>query len=160
MNAAARPAAVVRKRALRAGLVACAVVLTAIPAALAAGSTVVRSTNNAKFGRILEGPARYTLYVFCAGTSTRCAGARSSSFRPLIARGRVVPASGSHIKARKLGTRRLSDGKHQVTYYGQPLYLYKGDKRPGRTNGEERGNSRGSWFVISTTGRALANGGY
>jgi predicted lipoprotein with Yx(FWY)xxD motif len=137
------------------------VALTAIPAALAAtGGTVVRSTNNAKFGRILDGPARYTLYVFCAGTSTRCAGARSSSFRPLLARMRVVPAPGSHIRASKLGTRRLRDGKHQVTYYGQPLYLYKGDKRPGKTSGEEKGNSRGSWFVISTTGRALANGGY
>jgi predicted lipoprotein with Yx(FWY)xxD motif len=136
------------------------VALTAIPAALAASNVVIRSANNNKFGRILEGPARYTLYVFCGGTSTHCAGAKSSSFPPLIARGRVVPASGARLTRKKLSTRRLPNGQHQVTYYGQPLYLYKGDKRPGKTNGEEKRNSKGSWFVLSTSGRPLANGGY
>lgn len=160
MNRTARTAALVRRRAIRLGLVGSAVALTAGTAALAASRTVIRSTNNPSYGRILEGPARYTLYVFCVGTNTHCAGAKSSSWPPLVAHGRVVPASGSHIKAGKLGTRRLSSGKRQVTYYGQPLYLYKGDRRPGKTNGEEKGNSRGSWFVISTAGRPVASGGY
>jgi predicted lipoprotein with Yx(FWY)xxD motif len=150
-----------RKRAFRIGLVGCVVALTAIPAALAASNFIMRSANNRKFGRILTGPARYTLYVFCSGTeTTHCTGGKSSSFPALIAHGRVVAASGSHIKSSKLGTRRLSNGQHQVTYYGQPLYLYKGDKRTGKTNGEEKATSQGSWFVISVSGRPLANGGY
>jgi predicted lipoprotein with Yx(FWY)xxD motif len=64
------------------------------------------------------------------------------------------------VNGRRLGTRRLSNGQHQVTYYGQPLYLYRGDRRPGQTNGEQRTTSRGAWFVIATNGRAVANGGY
>ena len=160
MNRTARPDGLVRRATIRIALIGCLVALAAVPAALAAGNFVVRSSNNAHLGRILEGPARYTLYVFCGGVSTHCAGAKSSSFPPLIARGRVVPASGSGINGKKLSTRRLPNGQHQVTYYGQPLYLYKGDKAPGKTNGEQRSNSKGSWFVIGTTGRALSNGGY
>jgi predicted lipoprotein with Yx(FWY)xxD motif len=70
-----------------------------------------------------------------------------------------VAASGSQIKSSKLGTRSLN-GKKQVTYYGQPLYLYKGDTRPGTTKGEQRYQGSGAWFVISVDGRAIPKPGY
>ena len=148
------------RRAVRIGAAVCLLAGAIASSALAASTTIIRSTSDASYGRILEGPARYTLYVFCAGTSTHCAGARSSSFPPLIAHGRVVAATHSGLRAGKLGTRRLRNGQHQVTYYGQPLYLYKGDRRPGQTKGEQKSTSRGAWFVISTGGRALAGGYY
>jgi predicted lipoprotein with Yx(FWY)xxD motif len=146
-------------RAVLVGAATC-LLAGAVSSAAARSSTVIRSANTTKYGHILEGPARYTLYVFCAGTSTRCTGTASSSFRPLIAHGKVVPAARSGVHARRLGTRRLRNGQRQVTYYGQPLYLYGGDRRPGQTRGEQKSTSRGAWFVISTGGRAVANGYY
>jgi predicted lipoprotein with Yx(FWY)xxD motif len=131
-------------------------ILVCVGAAIAATTTTIRTTNNATYGRILEGPSGFTLYVFCPGTSTDCTGHSSSTWPPLIASGKVVAAPGSRIKASKLSTRKLSNGRHQVTYYGQPLYLYKGDRKPGQVNGERcppisQGN--GVWVVVSNTGR-------
>lgn len=131
-----------------------------VGAAVASGTTTMRSTNNPTLGRILEGPARYTLYVFVQGTSTRGSSHSSSKFPPIIASGRVVAASGSKINSSKLGTKRLSNGKHQVTYYGQPLYLFKGDTKPGTTNGENKFSGRGAYFVIGTSGRPINPPGY
>jgi predicted lipoprotein with Yx(FWY)xxD motif len=144
------------------GVVSCVAALTAITAALAASNMVIRSTNNRSLGAtILEGPARYTLYVFCVGTQqSRCSGGRSTSFSPLIAHGHLVGAAHSGIKAGKLGTRKLSGAKRQVTYYGQPLYLFKGDRRPRDTHGEQRRNSNGVWLVVSNSGRPIPRSGY
>ncbi len=153
---------VVGPRGLRLGVVSCVVALSATTAALAAGSMVMRSSYNRSLGvTILDGPAKYTLYVFCVGTEqTRCTGGSSSSFSPLVARGRPVPASRSGIKAGKLSTRKLSGSRRQVTYYGQPVYLFKGDHKPGQTRGEERKNSNGVWLVVSTSGRPTPKPGY
>jgi predicted lipoprotein with Yx(FWY)xxD motif len=144
------------------GVLSCLAALSAISAALASGNMVIRSTNNRNLGAtILEGPARYTLYVFCVGTQqSRCSGGSSSSFSPLIARGRLVAAAHSGVRARKLGTRKISGGRRQVTYYGQPLYLFKGDRKPRQTHGEERSNSKGVWLVVSTGGRPTPRSGY
>lgn len=131
-----------------------ALALIGVTGALASATTTIRSANNPNYGRILEGPSRYTLYVFCSGANQRCAGHSSPNWPPLIAHGRLVAARGSKVKARKLGTRTLSNGKRQVTYYGQPLYLYRGDHSPGQTNGENKTQATGSWFVIATTGQA------
>jgi predicted lipoprotein with Yx(FWY)xxD motif len=133
--------------------------LVGVSAAVASSTMTIRSTNNATYGRILEGPAGYTLYVFCVGTQTVCTGHSGSSWTPLWATGTPVPASGSKLSAKHLGTRTLN-GKKQVTYYRQPLYLYKGDKKPGQTNGENKYSGNGSWFVISNGGRAIPPPGY
>jgi predicted lipoprotein with Yx(FWY)xxD motif len=132
-----------------------ALLLVGVTAALASATTTIRSVSNPTLGRILEGPSRYTLYVFCRGATERCAGHSSPGWPPLIAGGRPVAARGSRIKATRLGTRKLRSGKRQVTYYGQPLYLYKGDHKAGQANGENKTLASGSWFVISTTGQAV-----
>lgn len=131
------------------------VALVGVSAALAASTTTIRSTNNGEYGRILEGPSGYALYVFCPGTSSDCTGHSSSTRPPLVASGKVVAASGSGINASKLGTRKLSNGQLQVTYYGQPLYLYKGDTKPGQVTGEDKNQANGVWLLISNQGRAV-----
>lgn len=135
--------------------------VAATGAAFAATTTTIRTTNNPNLGRILVGPAGYTLYVWCVGTSdTNCPGTSSSSWPAMVASGRVVAASGSQLNSSKLSTRTLSNGKHQVTYYGHPLYLYKGDTKPGQTNGEGKYSGKGAWFAISKYGRGVPSGGY
>jgi predicted lipoprotein with Yx(FWY)xxD motif len=133
--------------------------LVGVSVAVASGTMSIRSTNNRTYGRILEGPSGYTLYVFLQGTSTRGISHSSSSFPALIATGKPVPAAGSKLNPKKLGTKSLGS-KKQVTYFGQPLYLYKGDKKPGKTNGENKFQGNGSWFVIDSSGRAIPPPGY
>ena len=126
----------------------------AIATAVAATTTTVRTTNSPRYGRILANSSGHTLYYWCGGTSTRCTTTHSASKWPaLIAQGRVVAAARSGINAQKLGTRRLSNGKHQVTYYGQPLYQFSGDHKPCQANGEGLVSGNGSYFVVTTTGR-------
>jgi predicted lipoprotein with Yx(FWY)xxD motif len=125
--------------------------LFAVAVALGTTTTTVRVTHSPRYGSILEDGARYTLYVWCPGTSTRCTpGHSASSWSPLALRGQLVATSG--VDRHKLATRRLSNGTHQVTYYGEPLYLYKGDHKPCQVNGEERISGNGSFFVVQTNG--------
>jgi predicted lipoprotein with Yx(FWY)xxD motif len=148
-------------RAIRVSALMSAVALIAAGAAFAASTTTIRTSNNQTLGRILVGPARYTLYVWCKGVSdTNCPGKGSPAWPALVATGKVVAASGSGLKSSKLSTRKLSNGKHQVTYYGHPLYLYRGDKKAGQANGEGQYSGNGAWFAINTSGRAVPPGIY
>jgi predicted lipoprotein with Yx(FWY)xxD motif len=134
--------------------------LVGVSVAVAASRTTIRTVNNAKYGRLLIGPSKHSLYVYCPGTSTNCLGHPSARFPRMIASGRVIAASGSHLVKSKLSTRKLSNGRHQVIYYGQPLYHYKGDRRPGQTKGENKFQGNGAWFLISNTGRPIPPPGY
>lgn len=158
---AQRNAPWISRRATRVTALMVALAVIASGAAFAATTTTIRTTNNANLGRILVGPAGYTLYVWCTGTSdTNCPGTRSTRWPAMIASGRVAAASGSQLNSSKLSTRKLSDGKHQVTYYGHPLYLYKGDTKPGQTNGEGKYSGNGAWFAINKFGHGVPPGVY
>jgi predicted lipoprotein with Yx(FWY)xxD motif len=50
----------------------------------------------------------------------------SLNWIPLLTRG--TPAAGTGINARLVGTLRLSNGDEQVTYRGEPLFLYTKEK--------------------------------
>ena len=154
-------AAWISRRAMRVSALGALIGVIAAGAAFAATTTTIRTTSNANLGRILVGPARYTLYVWCQGGSqTNCPGTSSASWPRMIAHGQVVAASGSQLNASKLSTRTVSGGQRQVTYYGHPLYLYSGDKNPGQTNGEGKYSGSGAWFALNTHGQAVASGGY
>jgi predicted lipoprotein with Yx(FWY)xxD motif len=159
-RALTRRAAWISGRAARVSVLMSAVALIGVGAAVAASATTIRSANNATLGRILESPSRHTLYVFVQGTSSKGSAHSQAGWPALTASGRVVAAQGSHINAKKLSTRKLSNGKHQVTYYGQPLYTFTGDKKAGQTKGEAKSTSTGTWVVISTTGRPVPPPGY
>jgi predicted lipoprotein with Yx(FWY)xxD motif len=121
----------------------------------AATKTVVRSSYSPAYGRFIEGPHAYARYVYCSNNETCMTTHRSARRPPLIAHGRVTAAPGSSVKVAKLGTIKLRDGKRQVTYYGRPLYGYKGNHKPGQTKGEAQSDGRGTWFLIGTNGRPI-----
>jgi predicted lipoprotein with Yx(FWY)xxD motif len=66
----------------------------------------------------------YTLSSDRGKTST-CAGQCALSWPPVLTSGR--PEAGPNIQPHALGTIVRSDGSRQVTFNGQPLYLYVGD---------------------------------
>jgi predicted lipoprotein with Yx(FWY)xxD motif len=122
-----------------------------------APTTVVRSrVNSHVLARIVVDSSGYTLYAWLYGRGC-CTHSYPNfpNFRRLIARGQVIAAPGSKINDHKLGTRKLSNGRRQVTYYGQPLYLYDGDHEPGQANAEEKQQDNGIWQVVDVRGQPL-----
>ncbi len=123
-------------------------------AVAATTTTTVGSNNSPRYGRILASSNGHTLYYWCAGTSSRCTSSYSApSWPPLVAQGRLLAAAHSGVNSHQLASRRLKNGVQQVTYYGQPVYLYRGDRKPCAVNGEDRVSGNGSFFVIMTSGR-------
>jgi predicted lipoprotein with Yx(FWY)xxD motif len=119
--------------------------------AVASGTTEVKviKTHHA---RILGQQKGYTLYAFCSGASKHpCRKGRTSSkFSPMLAY--HTPLAGRGIKKKKLGTRKIN-GKKVVTYYGSPLYRYKGDKKPGQIKGQGKSQGSGAWWVLTQYGQ-------
>ena len=78
--------------------------------------------------------------------------------------GERKPTVGGGANASLVGTTARADGKPQVTYNGQPLYLYEGDEKPGDTNGQGLTTFGALWWVLSpagnqVTGQASSSGG-
>lgn len=147
-------------RILALGSVAAVLALAAAASATASGhraprrtaTTVVRSRVNERAqARIVVNSGGYTLYAWGRGTASYGSAHDDPNFPPLIARGRVVAARGSKINGHKLRTVKLSGGQRQVTYYGERLYLYKGDLKPGQSNGEAKQSGTGAWLVVQAS---------
>jgi predicted lipoprotein with Yx(FWY)xxD motif len=131
--------------------------LTGIATAWASGSTQVKLIS-AKGGHVLGQQKGFALYVFCSGANDNCKnGHTGSNWSPMIAYHH--PTAGTGIKQSKLGTKTFN-GKKVVTYYGQPLFRYKGDTKPGTTKGEGKAQGNGAWYVVSQFGQPLPPQGY
>jgi predicted lipoprotein with Yx(FWY)xxD motif len=123
-----------------------------IPPTTASGVAATVSVENAGLGNILVSSQGRTLYMFSrdSGTMSACSGACAVNWPPLRASGK--PTVGNGARASIVSTTARSDGKPQVTYNGHPLYLFKGDNKPGDTNGEGLTAFGGSWFALSPAG--------
>ena len=130
-----------------------AVALLAAGVALAATLTV-NSASSAKLGKIVVNSGGMTLYHNTKEKNglIKCTGSCKAVWPPLLVAKNVTLKAGAGIKASKLGKIKRPDGHFQVTYYGEPLYRYAADSKPGNVNGEGIG---GIWFAIKTNG-ALA----
>ena len=51
----------------------------------------------------------------------------------------------------------VGSARSLVTYYGNPLCRYKGDTKPGQTNGEDKNKT---WYVVTQFGQPLTPPGY
>ena len=90
----------------------------------------------AKLGSVLAASNGLTLYTNKNDTpkSSACNGPCAQIWPPLLVTA-GAPAAPSGLKG-TLGTVTWSDGTIQVTYNGQPLYLYAGDFKSGDVNGD------------------------
>ena len=110
---------------------------------------------NTGLGQILVDSNGRTLYLFKKdnGTKSACSGACAGAWPPVRADGK--PTVGAEADASQVGTARRSDGKPQVTYNGHPLYLYRGDQRPGDTTGQGSTGFGAPWYVLSPAGSEI-----
>jgi predicted lipoprotein with Yx(FWY)xxD motif len=127
-----------------------------VPATVGAATT--------DLGKILVDSTGRTIYLFKKdrGTKSACSGDCASDWPPVRASGK--PTVGGGAKASLVGTTARANGKPQVTYNGQPLYLYAGDEKPGDTNGQGLTTFGAPWWVLSPsgnqiTGQASSSGG-
>ena len=60
--------------------------------------------------------------------------------------------AGDGVDGSLLGTTERDDGTTQVTYDGQPLYVFASDAAPGDTNGQGVGEV---WFVVGPDGKTI-----
>ncbi|MHB8531780.1 MAG: COG4315 family predicted lipoprotein [Solirubrobacteraceae bacterium] len=125
------------------------------PAGVAAsGAITVRHT---RLGSILVAPNGFTLYQFSRDRprTDNCQKIEgcSSVWPALLASG--SPKAGKGVNARLLGTIKLQDGKHQITYGGHPLYRYSGDTAPAQTDYVGANLSGGTWSAINARAGAV-----
>ena len=125
------------------------------PPTTSSGHQATVGISNTGLGKILVNSQGRTLYLFGkdSGTTSACTGACAGNWPPLRANGK--PTLGTGADASLVGTIQRSDGKQQVTYNGHPLYLFKGDKKPGDTNGEGLTAFGGTWYVLSSSGNQV-----
>jgi predicted lipoprotein with Yx(FWY)xxD motif len=104
-----------------------------------------------QYGRILADGRGQAVYLFDRERRghSECYGTCAKAWPPVLAKG--TPVAGRGARSRLLGTTRRRDGRRQVTYRGQPLYFYVGD-RPGRVLCHDVFEFGGRWLVVRATG--------
>jgi predicted lipoprotein with Yx(FWY)xxD motif len=116
-----------------------------------ASSSATVQVAESDLGSILVDEQGMTLYLFESdsdGAST-CYDECEDAWPPLIA---DSPTAGEGVDGSLLGTTKRDDGALQVTYDGQPLYLFAADRTPGDVEGQGVGDV---WFVLDPSGRKV-----
>jgi predicted lipoprotein with Yx(FWY)xxD motif len=129
---------------------------TAAAPKTSSGASVTVGVANSSLGSILVDSTGRTLYLFKAdvGMTSACIGACATAWPPLLATG--TPTAGNGLTASKLATITRAGGSHQVTYNGHPLYLYTGDKNPGKTTGEGVTAFGAAWYALTPAGNQIS----
>jgi predicted lipoprotein with Yx(FWY)xxD motif len=95
-----------------------------------------------------------TLYVFAPDKKNKstCYGKCATFWPPLLAaNGATPPAHMAGIPG-TFGVTMRTDGTHQITYDGAPLYTFLEDKKPGQMNGQGLDVAGGYWWVVVAGG--------
>lgn len=91
-----------------------------------------------------------TLYVYAPDKKNKsvCYGQCAAFWPPMIVAPRAtVPAIMAGLKG-TFGVTTRTDGKHQLTYNGAPLYTFIKDKTPGQMAGQGLDVAGGYWWAV------------
>ena len=144
---------------LLSGALAAALVPAAIASAHTAGAAGAKtiSLRHTRLGSILVAPNGFTLYEFTRDRlrSDTCQNISECTmfWPPLTTSG--TPKAGHGVKANLLGTIRLKNGRHQVTYAGHALYFYSGDTGAAQTSYVGVSAFGGHWNALSASGKLV-----
>ena len=133
-----------------AGLTVAALVLFGLalsgasPTAPAATGTAL-TTTTISGTTVLTNAKGLTLYSFAPDTPTasQCYGSCAAYWPPVTG----TTAAGQGLPG-KVGTIKRTDGSHQLTYNGHPLYTYIGDSAPGQAKGNNLNLNGGLWHEV------------
>ena len=117
-----------------------------------AAATATVNVATTKIGETLVDANGMTLYAFKADSNgkSNCNTGCDATWPPLTpAGGNLTLAPGLDKEDFTVITR--DDGSKQVATYGQPLYTFARDTKPGDTNGDGFG---GVWYAVGKDGKA------
>ncbi len=105
---------------------------------------------------VVKGGATVSVYAFSkdAGGQSRCANACAREFIPVLTVGTPTTAAG--VDAASVGTVMRQDGSTQVTYGGQPLYVYDGEQPLAGPKGLLTDGTAGNGSGVSAFGGTLS----
>jgi predicted lipoprotein with Yx(FWY)xxD motif len=94
---------------------------------------------------VLTNAKGFTLYSFAPDTpaSSKCYGSCAVYWPPVTG----TTAAGQGLPG-KVTTITRTDGSHQLTYNGHPLYTYIGDTAPGQARGNNLNLNGGLWHEV------------
>jgi predicted lipoprotein with Yx(FWY)xxD motif len=120
------------------------VVAGANSAAPAATGTALKTTTIGGM-TVLTNAKGFTLYSFAPDTpaSSKCYGSCAVYWPPVTG----TTAAGQGLPG-KVTTITRTDGSHQLTYNGHPLYTYIGDTAPGQARGNNLNLNGGLWHEV------------
>jgi predicted lipoprotein with Yx(FWY)xxD motif len=133
-----------------AGLLVLGSTLTARAHAAPAAPALVRTAS----ARILVDAHGMTLYVFAPDKQNKsvCYGECAVFWPPaIVPTGTTVPTKMPGITG-KFGVTVRTNGNHQLTFDGAPLYTFIKDKKPGDMKGQGLFASKGYWWVVVSAG--------
>ena len=115
------------------------------PAATATGTGTVLKTTTIGGTTVLTNAKGFTLYSFAPDTpaASKCYGSCAVYWPPVTG----TPAAGQGLPG-KVTTITRTDGSHQLTYNGHPLYTYIGDTAPGQARGNNLNLNGGLWHDV------------
>lgn len=114
----------------------------------------VITTAESPFGEVLFTGDQGAIYLFDKEKSSEseCYGDCAVEWPPVLTKGE--PQAKGDVAQGKLGTTKRDDGTTQVTYDGQPLYLYH-DEPPGQVLCHNVPGFGGLWLVLDAKGNAV-----
>jgi predicted lipoprotein with Yx(FWY)xxD motif len=134
---------------------AIAIPLASASAKTARGAKI--SLRETSLGKILVNARGHTLYAFTrdAKNKDRCMSAPGcpSTWPAVTTKGK--PRAGVGVKRSMLGSVTLSNGSHQVTYGGRPLYTYVADSSAGETDYVGASQFGGTWVAVNAAGKTV-----
>jgi predicted lipoprotein with Yx(FWY)xxD motif len=115
------------------------------PAGPSAGTAAGLKTTTIGGTVVLTNAKGFTVYSFAPDTPTRskCYGGCAAYWPPVT--GTTTAGAGLPGKVSMI-TR--TDGSHQLTYNGHPLYTYIGDSAPGQARGNNLNLNGGLWHDV------------
>lgn len=104
---------------------------------------------------ILVTPKGMTLYVFAPDKAKKstCYGECAKFWPPLLAPKGAPPAAHLPGVPGTFGVAMRTDGTHQLTYDGAPLYTFLEDTKAGQMNGQGLDVAGGYWWVVVAGGK-------
>jgi predicted lipoprotein with Yx(FWY)xxD motif len=121
----------------------------------AAGTAATVDLHDSKLGQIIVDAQGRTLYLFEAdkGGKSNCDGPCAAAWPPYLSNGAPQAAMGA--SGGLVGTTKRVDGTTQVTYGGNPLYYFVGDKAAGDLTGQDIDQFGAKWYVVGKDGKKI-----
>jgi predicted lipoprotein with Yx(FWY)xxD motif len=120
-----------------------------------AGTAATVDLHDSKLGQIIVDSQGRTLYLFEAdkGGKSNCDGPCATAWPPLLTNG--APQADMGASGTLVGTAVRGDGTTQVTYGGNPLYYFVGDKASGDVTGQDIDQFGAKWYVVGKDGKKI-----